>query len=260
MATLSGEVRPDAPSLSPRPQAKLMAWMTFDSPGAAVDWQTDTEEASQALIEFAGRQCYLSWHNPSGRNNREYIENMLVQGHYSVIEHGVASFWIRGISRACSHEIVRHRHFSYSQLSQRYVASEDIGMVIPPLVADDPDLVEEFRALHQQAMQVYRKAVERLSQKMADQKPFQRRKMAREAARYVLPEGSETALVMTGNFRAWRHFIHMRASQQAMPEMRLLAAQVTQQLREKFPAVFGDFSLQQLPDGTYEAISQYHEM
>jgi thymidylate synthase (FAD) len=84
--------------------------------------------------------------------------------------------------------------------------------------------------------------------------------LAREAARYVLPEGSETALIMTGNFRAWRHFIHLRVSPHAMPEMRLLAAQVTQQLQEKFPAVFGDFTLRPLPDGTHQAVSTYHEM
>ncbi|MCX7969564.1 MAG: FAD-dependent thymidylate synthase, partial [Armatimonadetes bacterium] len=98
------------------PIVRLIAITHFSKPEDLDEfqiWQTDTDIEPQQLIEAAGRTCYASWTNPSGRTNEQYIANLLEQGHMSVIEHAVASFYIRGISRACSHEIVRHRHFSY---------------------------------------------------------------------------------------------------------------------------------------------------
>ena len=104
-----------------RPQVRLIAWTHFEPPDD-VDWSTDAE-GGQALAEFAGRACYQSWHkpNPATATNAGYLAHILEVGHLSVLEHGTATFYLTGVSRSFTHELVRHRHFSYSQLSQRYV-------------------------------------------------------------------------------------------------------------------------------------------
>jgi len=202
--------------------------------------------------------CYASWHNPSGRTNEQYIANLLEQGHMSVIEHSVASFYIRGISRACSHEIVRHRHFSYSQRSTRYVDESEGNFVVPDCIAEDPEAMKIFEEAVTQAQEAYRKLYELLREKFAHvEDKTLRRKLARQAARMVLPNATETALVMTGNFRAWRHFIRMRASRHADVEIRKVAIAVLKELQKVAPAVFGDFKIVPLPDGTEEAIPGY---
>src|SRR5690606_12172995 len=89
---------------------------------------------AEALIEFAGRGCYQSWGNPSGKTNREYVQHLCRQGHFSVLEHANITVAIRGVSRAFTHELVRHRHFSYSQLSQRFVDESEARFVIPPAI------------------------------------------------------------------------------------------------------------------------------
>src|SRR5690242_2070720 len=87
-----------------------------------VDWSTDAD-GGQALVEFAGRACYQSWSkpNPKTATNAAYLQHIIDVGHFSVLEHASVSFYITGISRSCTHELIRHRHFSYSQLSQRFV-------------------------------------------------------------------------------------------------------------------------------------------
>jgi thymidylate synthase (FAD) len=202
--------------------------------------------------------CYESWHNPSGRTNEQYIANLLSQGHLSVIEHSVASFYIRGISRAASHEIVRHRHFSYSQRSTRYVDESDCNFIVPDCIADDPEAMRIFAEAVTKAQEAYRQLYELLREKFADvEDRTLRRKLARQAARMVLPNATETALVMTGNFRAWRHFIRMRASEHADVEIRKVAVKVLKELQKVAPAVFGDFQIRQLPDGTEAAEPGY---
>ena len=228
----------------------LVGATSFFAP-AHIDWQTDTDNPSQRLIEFAGRLCYRSFHNPSGRSNAEYIARLLEQGHLSVLEHASASFLIEGISRSCSHEIVRHRHFSYSQVSQRYVDEARARMVLPPALADDREAQQLLEEVARSARAAYARLVEHLRERFRDvPDPSLRRKLARQAARSVLPNATETALVMTGNFRAWRHFVRMRASEHADAEIRRVAVEVLRQLQELAPAVFGDFRLRRLEDGT----------
>ena len=97
----------------------------------------------ESIIEFAGRGCYESWDRPNAATatNAGYIKHIMEVGHFSVIEHGVMSFYCRGLSRSLTHELVRHRHFSYSQLSQRYVdpgaGQSDTGPIQPPISWED---------------------------------------------------------------------------------------------------------------------------
>lgn len=239
------------------PTVRLVAITQFYKP-EGYSWETDTEIDSQALIEFAGRMCYQSWSNPSGRTNAEYIRHLMDMGHLSVIEHSVASFAISGISRACSHEIVRHRHFSYSQMSQRYVSEEEARMIEPEVIASDPVAHTIFMEAVEHCLEAYRQLVEILKEKFAEVPDRTlRRKLARQAARMVLPNATETMMVMTGNFRAWRWFIHMRASEHADVEIRKVATEVLKILQKEAPAVFGDFELYDLEDGTQAARSPY---
>src|SRR5260370_27154788 len=123
------------------PRVQLIAVTNFTAPPEiAAKWSSDTDIDSQLLIEFSGRQCYESWSNPAGRTNATYIGNMLDHGHLSVIEHANATFAITGVSRSCTHELVRHRHLSFSQQSQRYVPETDANFIEPEPIAADPDL------------------------------------------------------------------------------------------------------------------------
>lgn len=157
-----------------------------------------------------------------------------------------------------SHEIVRHRHFSYSQRSTRYVDESEGNFVVPDCIAEDPEAMKIFEEAVTKAQEAYRKLYELLREKFAHvEDKTLRRKLARQAARMVLPNATETALVMTGNFRAWRHFIRMRASRHADVEIRKVAIAVLKELQKVAPAVFGDFKIVPLPDGTEEAIPGY---
>jgi thymidylate synthase (FAD) len=173
-----------------------------------------------------------------------------------VLEHASVSFYITGISRSCTHELIRHRHFSYSQLSQRYVPEHDAQVVLPPGLEGDPELTEIFAAAADASRAAYIELLARLEAKFSDQaNAVLRRKQARQAARAVLPNATETRIVVTGNYRAWRHFIAMRASEHADVEIRRLAITCLRQLIDLAPQVFSDFDIHILADGTEVATS-----
>ncbi|NBQ42878.1 MAG: FAD-dependent thymidylate synthase, partial [Mycobacteriaceae bacterium] len=119
---------------------QLIAKTEFHAP-PDVPWETDAD-GGEALVEFAGRACYQSWSKPNPRTatNAAYLRHIIEVGHFSVLEHATASLYITGVSRSCTHELIRHRHFSYSQLSQRYVPDGDARVVVPPGIDDDPEL------------------------------------------------------------------------------------------------------------------------
>jgi thymidylate synthase (FAD) len=209
-------------------------------------------------VEFAGRACYQSWSKPNPRTatNAGYLRHIIDVGHFSVLEHATVSFYITGISRSCTHELIRHRHFSYSQLSQRYVPEHDSQVVVPPDMEDDQELQEIFTAAADASRATYSELLARLEAKFADQPSAAlRRKQARQAARAVLPNATETRIVVTGNYRAWRHFIAMRASEQADVEIRRLAIACLRQLVDVAPQAFSDFEIATLADGTEVATS-----
>lgn len=226
-------------------------------PPTDVPWTTDAD-GGQALLEFAGRACYQSWSKPNPRTatNAAYLKHIIDVGHFSVLEHASVSFYITGISRSCTHELIRHRHLSYSQLSQRYVPETDAQVVIPPGLEDDPELQKILLDAADASRAAYVELLAKLEAKLADQPhAVLRRKQARQAARAVLPNDTETRIVVSGNYRGWRHFIAMRASEHADVEIRRLAIACLRQLADIAPAVFADFEIAQLADGTEVATS-----
>ena len=226
-----------------------MAFSDFRKPDD-IPWTTDSKVPAEQLVEMAGRQCYESWSNPGGKTNAEYIGNMLGHGHMSVIEHGTATFRLTGVSRSFTHELVRHRLFSYSQLSQRYVSEKDAAFVEPEVIASDPKAHEIFLRSVSHSRNAYNQLNEILKGRFEDlQDKTLRRKKAREAARAVLPNATETKIVVTGNFRAWRHFIRMRAAEHTDVEIRAVAMEILRQLKGLSPSVFGDFEVFKGPDG-----------
>ena len=237
-------------------KVQAIAWTHFEPP-ADVPWETDAE-GGEALAEFAGRACYQSWKkpNPATATNAGYLNHILEVGHLSVLEHGSVTFYLSGISRSLTHELIRHRHFSYSQLSQRYVPEKDAAMVEPDVIASDPELHAKFVAASEAAVTAYTELLEGLEKKFADvSHATLRRKQARQAARALLPNATETRIVVTGNYRAWRHFVAMRASEHADVEIRELAIACLRELNRIAPNAFADFEITALPDGTEVASS-----
>jgi thymidylate synthase (FAD) len=241
-------------------RVQLIAKTEFSAP-ADVPWDTDADGGA-ALVEFAGRACYQSWSKPNPRTatNAAYVRHVIDVGHFSVLEHASVSFYITGLSRSCTHELIRHRHFSYSQLSQRYVPENDSQVVAPPGIEDDAELLDIFAEAADASRAAYSELLARLEAKLIGDQPggsaaVLRRKQARQAARAVLPNATETRIVVTGNYRAWRHFIAMRASEHADVEIRRLAIECLRQLVDVAPQVFSDFEISVLADGTEVATS-----
>jgi len=243
------------PEIAPL-SARVIAYTAFDPPDD-VPWETDAD-GGQALAEFAGRACYQSWQKPNLRTatNAGYLRHILEVGHLSVLEHGNVTFYLTGVSRSLTHELIRHRHFSYSQLSQRYVPERDAAMVEPEVIAGDPELHARFLAATESSLQAYTELLEGLEKRFADvENATLRRKQARQAARAVLPNATETRIVVTGNYRAWRHFVAMRASEHADVEIRELAVTCLRELKRVAANVFADFEISALPDGSEVASS-----
>ena len=244
------------------PRVTLIARPQFlEPPHLAVQWQGEGSDGER-LSEYAGRICYMSKANPAGRSTAEYIENIKKQGHGSVLEHAVYVLLIEGISRSCSHELVRHRAgFGYSQLSQRYVDESTAAFVVPPAIIGDASLEADWERQMSAAQAAYVDAVNRLMERygwVADR--IHRRKLAREAARSVLPNATEVKIVVSANTRAWRTMLELRTSEGAEVEIRRLAVAVLRVLREEAPAFFADFETYRAEDGHDAARVTYHKV
>jgi thymidylate synthase (FAD) len=227
-----------------------------------VSWQTDTEVAAEHLAEVAGRVCYMSFAKPRPGGNRTYLGHILEVGHGSVLEHGVWNFLFTGVSRSLTHELIRHRAgWGYSQLSQRYVDESVAEYVEPDCVADDPELHRLWLDAVAHSHRAYVKLVEGLQERFKDEPDRTlRRKMARQAARSVLPNATETKIFVTANARALRHFIELRGSRHAETEIRKLAVAVLKILQAEAPSLFADYHLTPLPDGTSEAVTDHRKV
>jgi thymidylate synthase (FAD) len=225
-------------------------------------WQTDTEIAGEKLTEVAGRICYLSFQRPRPGGNKTYLGHILEVGHGSVLEHAVWNFVFTGVSRTLTHELVRHRAGTgFSQLSQRYVDESVAEYVEPDAIAADPEMHQLWLDAVSHAHQAYIKLVEKLTEHYKDEPDRTlRRKLARQAARSVLPNATETKIFYTANARALRHFIEMRASRHAEVEIRKLAVQVLRIMQTEAPNIFSDYQLVPLPDGTFEATTAHRKV
>ena len=219
----------------------------------ALTFTTDASAAAEALAEIAGRTCYMSF-GKGRKSSREYLDNILTSKHGSVLEHAVWCLLITGISRALTHELVRHRAgFGYSQLSQRYVDESDARYVVPPLFRESEVLRQKWQATIDCIRKAYVELAEATTQyvqeKHPDMPPRDRRKWARQAARSILPNATETKIFVTGNARAWRHFLELRGSPHADTEIRLLAVEVYRVFKKEAPNIFQDIELVDEPDG-----------
>ncbi len=230
----------------------------------ATSWQTDSEIGSELVVELAGRICYMSFGDRQFRKtNADYVGNLINQGHGSVLEHAVWDLLITGVSRSLTHELVRHRAgTAFSQLSQRYVDESDADFVEPAVIAADEGLHATWLRAVESAHQAYLELVESLAQRVEAAHPelprTQRRKMAKEAARSVLPNATETKVLFSANARALRWIMTLRGSDGAEPEIRKLAVKLARVMRREAPNLFGDVEIIQLADGT-EGVQVGHQ-
>jgi thymidylate synthase (FAD) len=211
-------------------------------PGLSVieQWMPDPMDSVDdvdRLEEFAGRSCYQSFHkpNPTTKFNSDYLKHILELGHESVLEHSTATFYVQGVSRTLTHELVRHRHLSFSQKSQRYV-NESMASYTPPgdLMdrSGDPHIALLLRKMsdhHVEALNLYGEIVEALGDPDYEHRVDIKR--ARGAARSVLMGSIHTSIVVSGNMRAWRDFLRKRYHVAAEREIRELAQIILGELR-----------------------------
>lgn len=199
------------------------------------DWPWENE--AETLVEFAGRACYQSWDMPSPATAtaKGYHANIIAQSHFSVMEHASATFYVQGVSRSLLTELTRHRHLSFSVLSQRFVGADKVTFVVPPALVNDDDAKANLSDAFQGALHGYERLVELLEGRGLG------RKQAREAARSVLPNMTETKFVVTGNHRAWREVIAKRSSAAADAEIRKFAEAILEDLRDVAPNLYADF-------------------
>jgi len=190
-----------------------------------------TPDAEQ-VIELACRTCYLSFHrfNPPA-STEELIKKIIRKKHHSVLEHALATFRIKGGSRTFTHELVRHRLMSPSQESQRYVEygkTRNFDIVLPPTI-ENSEFKGRYLEMASQCEQFYNEMVK------AD--------IPREDARYIFPGGTTSEIVISANFREYRHIFEVRCSPRAQWEIRNICLKMLEVLRVEAPIVFGDFEI-----------------
>ena len=180
------------------------------------------------ICAAAARSCY------SDRPSKELLEDIdpektlsqtVGMGHHSVIEHAVFTFSVSGVSRALTHQLVRHRIASFSQQSQRYVSMDEPGYVTPPSISSDAKLLEMYERSMDQVWEIYRK--------LGDSVPA-------EDARYVLPNACTTNITITMNARELLHFLKLRCCNRAQWEIREMAERMLEICRSVSPTIFAD--------------------
>jgi thymidylate synthase (FAD) len=226
-------------------------------------WYSPDTSESEFLCEMAGRLCYMSFSRPRPGGSKAYFEHILKSGHGSVLEHAVFNFIITGVSRSFTHELVRHRAgTAFSQLSQRFVDESDAWFVAPPALRSE---IASAQSCHRgsnrhlvgvaagrdwlEAIEVcqraYRSLYDYLFSKFDDVPDLTlRRKRAREAARSVLPNATETKIFFTANVRALRHIIGMRGSIHADIEIREVAKELAHIMMREAPMLFQDVAVE----------------
>lgn len=255
-----------------QPRATLIARQEFVYPDH-IRWESDSDVPAQVLTEFSGRLCYLSFGEDAGvegghktiggrTTNESYLGNILRVKHGSVLEHAVWSLLLEGVSRALTHELVRHRAgFGFSQLSQRYVDESNIGFVVPPEITEGTPAYDAWARACGDSLAAYQEILGAMIDQIGDEgTATMRKKRARQAARSVLPNAAETKIVVTGNARAWRHFVEMRGSGSADVEIRRLAVAVLRLLQAEAPNIFGDLQIVSHEDGSETVETEYSKV
>jgi thymidylate synthase (FAD) len=190
-------------------------------------------------VAMAAKLCYSPTDITSlkkkiaARDQKDFVDRLMKMGHMTPVEHPSFTFAIEGISRACSHQLVRHRLASYSQQSQRYV-SEEAGFdyVVPPSIKEDGELGKYFREFMDKAQEAYNTLVRRLNEKGV------KGEAANQDARFVLPNAAETKIIVTMNARELMHFFRLRCCNRAQWEIRAMAERMLGLARKASPVIF----------------------
>ena len=172
-----------------------------------------------------------SYEDPEKDSALKLLQNLVKKGHGSVLEHCCFTFSIEGISRACSHQLVRHRIASYSQQSQRYVNGEKFGYVTPDRIKFNPELLKIYKDFMNEVTNIYKCLVAA--------------GVPKEDARFILPNATTTNIVVTMNARELLHFIELRSSPRAQWEIRELAQEMLYQLKQVAPVIFGSIEVKE---------------
>lgn len=193
----------------------------------------------ERAVASAGRLCYAPVsaaqlkEQMSDDDVRRLVRGLVRSGHMSALEHASFTFAIDGISRACSHQLVRHRMASYSQQSQRYVHfGDDDAFIVPPNIAAS----QEARRVFVEAMENARRSYERLVE--IGQAEGRKNESVFEDARFVLPNAAETKIVVTMNARELRHFFSVRCCRRAQWEINRLAWSMRRLVLAEAPLLF----------------------
>jgi thymidylate synthase (FAD) len=184
---------------------------------------------SEELIEESGRTAYLSFHKEIRYARPEFLRMLIEKGHLSVLEHATATFRISGGSRSFTHQMVRHRLCSFTQQSQRYVDEEGFKYVEPDAVRQNEDAHTMFRNFMKEARKIYR--------------DLRALGIKNEDARFVLPNAVESEIVVSANFREWRHIFELRGETDAQWEIRNIVIKILTILKKHAPSLFGDFQI-----------------
>ena len=212
-------------------------------PGGAMSnlqmYRQDGATDAETVIEYAGRSCYRSFHrpNPATREVSDYLERTLFdQKHFSIAEHVQITVEVTGVSRAWTHEMVRHRAFKFSQESQRFIDMENFGIVLPPALRDDWALVDDVEGALSEVAEVYRRIVANLMSR------GKTRKQAREAARAILPNATATGIVISGDIRSWIFMLDRRLRPDADAEFQEVAKLMLEAITPVAPSIFEEFA------------------
>lgn len=237
------------------PKVYVIAHTSIDEQGlqdalthiGAPNWTTNADSDAAKLTEVAGKTCYMSFDKSlnknltktSGRTNRQHIQNGLIKnGHGSVLEHSSITFYIADVSRVVTHELIRHRAgTAFSQTSGRYVRNGEFKAFIPSYIRAVPELYQSYRVAIQSAEHYNQQMWDTIDN---DSLTFADKKKRTSEMRRLLPTGEATNIVLTANHRAIRHMIAMRTSPHAEEEIRIVFAQISKLMRERFPTIYAD--------------------
>ena len=179
---------------------------------------------AQKVIEQAGRTCWKSFGKSDDNSQDSFIRRLIAMEHESPLEHAYATFRIRGCSRAMTHQLVRHRLMAVSQQSQRYVDESKFDYVVPETMPSE--FLDDF---HNDM-----KIIQQMYQKWRD------RGLKKEDARFVLPNACTSEIVVSADFREWRHIFKLRLSKKAQWELRNACRIMIEILCKHAPACFED--------------------
>ena len=226
------------------PSVELLAHTVINDDVIAelMDIQPESTDA-ETLVTFAGRSCYESWHRPRPETYRDkdYIERTIFKyRHGSILEHATATLYFTGVSRAFLTELTRHRHLSFSVRSQRFVNEAGANIVLPPIYrsgkAEPGTALAKAAELLEGIAQDLDSHYEGLVVEATED--GHGRKQSREAARSILPNMTETKMVVTGNLRAWLQVIERRTAPDADAELQEVMGMARDVLKPLAPSIF----------------------